>query len=288
MRVYQYGCQPPTHNEKLVHENMRAAHKYRNVLVEIERGRRAAVRVILGQRVHELELGAEKAKTALDDAIKVVMRARAKSRSRSDTDTQRADIKLAREANKRARQALAMARKAAREEPDTVRALDEIQLRAAELRRGARALCGTYWGTYLLIEDADQASQKSPLYDGTEPNDPRFRRWSGEGAVGVQCQGGLSVRELYAGKDTRIQLHHAPDPDRRGKQTPHYLLRMRVSSDESGGPVRSTASPLPTSPGNTASSFSRSSTCAASPGPEGRRVRTTTTRPRDATGNWLR
>ena len=49
-RVYKYGCLAPTLNAQLVHEQIRAAHRYRNQLVEIERARRAAMRE-LGDKI---------------------------------------------------------------------------------------------------------------------------------------------------------------------------------------------------------------------------------------------
>ena len=45
--VYQYGLLPPTRNAELVNDQMRLAHRYRNVLVEIERDRRTQVSAIL-------------------------------------------------------------------------------------------------------------------------------------------------------------------------------------------------------------------------------------------------
>lgn len=42
--VYRYGLRRPTQNAELVREQMFAAARYRNTLVEIERGRRAAMR----------------------------------------------------------------------------------------------------------------------------------------------------------------------------------------------------------------------------------------------------
>lgn len=141
-RVYRYGCLAPTENAQLVHDQMRAAHRYRNQLVEIERARRAALR-----------------------------------------------------------------------EPSADR--EKINAFAADLRRGARALTPAYWGTYLLIESADDQARKASA-------DPRFQRWEGDSAVGVQIQGGINAIEL--GGDTRVQLT-TPNEKR------HAVLRLRVGSD---------------------------------------------------------
>ena len=45
-RVYQFGLRPPTVNEAIVRAQLRHAHEYRNELVAIERGRRAALRAV--------------------------------------------------------------------------------------------------------------------------------------------------------------------------------------------------------------------------------------------------
>ena len=141
-RVFRYGCLAPTREADRVYHQMRAAHRYRNQLVEIERARRAALRAP----------GAD---------------------------------------------------------------ADQVNLLAADLRRGARALTPAYWGTYLLIESADDQARKAKT-------DPDFCRWEGDGAVGVQIQGGMTPDELAG--DRRAQL---TTPNARG----HAVLRLRVGSE---------------------------------------------------------
>lgn len=63
--------------------------------------------------------------------------------------------------------------------------LTAIDERALLLRKGARATCGTFWGTYQLMEEADDRSRKAlGIFD-----DPRFIRWTGDGVVSVQLTG---------------------------------------------------------------------------------------------------
>lgn len=52
--VYRYGLTAPTENADVVYAEMRQAHTYRNVLVEIERGRRAALRSLDSDEVQTL------------------------------------------------------------------------------------------------------------------------------------------------------------------------------------------------------------------------------------------
>jgi hypothetical protein len=144
MKVYQYGLRPATENAAVVAEQMWLAHRYRNTLVEIERGRRAAVRRLC-EASDEL--------AAYDAA--------------PETEKKQAAIVLI-----EARRAAFRKRK---EDVARVNAL------ALELHKSARAHCGVYWGTYLLVEDAMDASRKADAkrgaeyWDGVTPNDPRLR-----------------------------------------------------------------------------------------------------------------
>lgn len=249
MKVYQYGLLPPTVNADLVRQQIRSAHVYRNTLVEIERGRRAAERAVLSApaNVAAAEVEVAAANAALDAARQVVKRERGETRSRSETTEQREAILTARERRKAARATLGDLRREARVAAVDIR--KEIEGRANDLRKSAREHCQTYWGTYLLIEDAaDQSRKTTPLYDGEAPNDPRFVRWSGEGRVGVQIQAQkgkppfLSERVFGANTllcidpvDERAWLQETPRGERR--RLSRTILRMRVGSDEKGRPL---------------------------------------------------
>lgn len=172
IKVHQHGLLPPCANARLVWDQIHKAHRYRNLLVEIECARRIAVRTLVGVKGAPLK-------------------------------------------------------------PHQAQ-IDIINGLAADLRRGARALCACYWGTYQLVEDADQAMRKMPLWD-----DPRFVSWAGEGAVSVQLQGGLAPQLLTT--DTQVQVLPRAAPLTRGPrqgQTPstRKLLKLRVGSIK-GKPV---------------------------------------------------
>lgn len=239
IRVYRYGLLAPTIEGKRVRDTMLAAHRYRNTLVEIERGRRAAIRLLMSEHgdIATVEATANQTKAVLVAALDEVKAARKASRARSDTESMRAAVTAARAAHKVSLAALRETRAAVRADTTMIAKRDAIEERAAELRRGARALCGAYWGTYLLVEDADMAARKAPLYDGELPNDPRFARWTGEGRNGVQIQGGMTIGEVHSEQDTRLQIRRPNDEawthPSRGRR--HWyqrtVLRMRVGSD---------------------------------------------------------
>ena len=245
MKVYRYGLLSPIENALLVERQMRAGHRYRNTLTEIERGRRWATRKVESEAgdAPALELALKGAREVEERAVRALKSQRAKTKSRSDTKEQREAVRIAREERKRCADALAEYRRQLREDPEIVRQRDQIGDLDGEIRRAARANCNTYWGTYLLVEDAMNAASKAPLYDEAEPNDPRFVRWIGKGSVGVQIQKGILCREVF-GNDRRLRIDPV-DPrawdaaTSRGerRRLSRTTLRMRVDSDDAQAPI---------------------------------------------------
>lgn len=233
MKVYRYGLLRPLENAPLVASQMRAAHRYRNILVEIERGRRFALRTLMSSftSISELEVTCRDREAGVVAAVRAAASANSETR-RLPSPELRAAIVTARMSKRTALDELREAR--ARLKPEIERQKDDIEERAKWLRKNAREHCGVYWGTYQLIEDADMASRKTPLYDGAESNDPRFLRWSGEGQVSVQLQGGLGLDELETDTQVRIEPADVPtgaDPtSKRSARRRYCMLAMRVSS----------------------------------------------------------
>jgi len=234
MRVYRYGLRAPTEGAALVREQMRLAHRYRCTLTEIERGRRAAQRAALGEHgdLPALEMAAKEADEAIERAVRALKAAKAANRTRSVPPDLRAALTAARVAKRDAVALLREARRVQREDAGVVATREAIDATAAALRRNARAHCGVYWGTYLLVEAEDDAARKQPMYDGATPNDPRFPRWTGEGTIGVQIQKGEDAASLVDGEDTRMQIVPVPRTGRTEGRRPKQfaVLRMRVGS----------------------------------------------------------
>ena len=230
MIVMKYGLKPPSHNAELVRSQLLLAHRYRNTLIEIERGRRTAVRGVMENvgDIPRLKAAVMAARFRVQEATKMVKDHKSKNKTRKVPENLRTELDDARIAR---RDAVAAWRKSKAEArtPDVVRQLDQINDKANELVRSARAHCGVYWGTYLLVEAAMDESIDMPLYDGTEPNDPRFLRWEGEGRVGVQVQGGMATDLIYA-QDTRVRLEKVVDKLGR-PNSPYRILWLRVDSD---------------------------------------------------------
>lgn len=232
IRNFEYGLREPTVNSALVHDQMRLAHRYRNVLVEIERERRDAVRVIMAAHPDLAPLEARMAVlvAAKDAAREVIMSARKVARKRAETPEQRAEVRRLSGEVRALREDLRAAKKVLAQDVGLRAAMDAATERANQRVRDARALCGVYWGTYLLQEaDANQARM--------ERTPPRFQRWEGEGRVSAQLQHGLSADNLW-GNDTRVRVAQpAPaafDPGvRRGDRlrAMRTMLKLRVGSE---------------------------------------------------------
>src|SRR5690606_25933593 len=95
IRIYEYGLRPPTINAQLVEEQMRAGHRYRNTLVEIERERRERVAGVLSGHVDTKPLAEQiAALTEERERLRLEIKAtRAATRSRSEAAEDRARVR---------------------------------------------------------------------------------------------------------------------------------------------------------------------------------------------------
>jgi transposase len=231
--VLKYRLLPPISNEKRIRAQMYAAHRYRNMLVRLERDRRGALRALGATEAIPLVEQFEIASRELTEARAAINAARSETRSRSETAEMREVAKAAKEKRFEAMKLLIATRK---EIKDTNKeAIDIVNAEASAKRKAAReeirkAPNHLFWGTYLQIEASDEQVRKMPLYDGVEPNDPRFVRWEGHGAVGVQLQGGLAEALAY-GTDTRLRISRNPNWKRSENEPELHLLHMRIGSE---------------------------------------------------------
>jgi hypothetical protein len=103
-----------------------------------------------------------------------------------------------------------------------------IEQEAADKNRAARSASGLYSGTYVLLDKAAEAMRRSKM-------DPTFRRWTGEGRIGVHLQGGLRVGELYGCQDTRLRLQiqqsKSTKPSHRADKRRYGVLSIRVGTN---------------------------------------------------------
>lgn len=224
--VYRYGLLAPTRGSERVSEQILLAHRYQNVLIEIERERREALSAatLSHPKVVPAAECVDELSAELEDLRAAANEVREKTRRRQISRASRDEIKGVREALREARRELRRVRAELRETAGVRAAMAEANERAKARRKAERAASGVYWGTYLEIEQAVDDTRRNP-----QP--PRFRRWTGDGAVVVQLQGGLPVGGASSCADRRLQLSLEPEavPGRSGKPRPR--VRLRVGSE---------------------------------------------------------
>lgn len=242
--VYRYGLLKPIEQNETVRQTMLLAHRYRNTLVEIEQGRRAAVRH--AESIHgdapALLHAIEEAEKGVLSALALRNAARIQRGNKRDEREIKEQVQFSSDAKKNAISVWREYRRSLATDTALQTERDQINELAADLRRSARAYCGVYWGTYLLAEAADEASRAMPLYDGGKPNNPRFIRWQGEGRVGVQLQGGLASQKVFE-TDNRLRIDSMSEiawfspvrGERRRASRTH--LRIRVGSHGDRSPI---------------------------------------------------
>lgn len=149
VRVYTYGCLPPTENRELVDKSIFLARLYRNRLINIELDRRNRYREITGAHrdlagvlAEIMEVGAR-----LDEVRAVIRMARKAARSRVEQSGGAEQAKLLVAKLKELRKQASEIRLSLKNDPVLVAAIEESEERAKEEVRQARAKCGVYWGT---------------------------------------------------------------------------------------------------------------------------------------------
>ena len=230
IRIYSYGCRLPVANGDLLERQLLLAHHYYNTLIEIERRRRAKVREAQSTssaEVSRLETLLEVLSDAIEEGFEAIRSKKGAARtSKVELEAERVALAALRAKRRECLEDLRLAKVAART-PELLARFEALGELAKEEVRRARATCGVYWGTYLLVEQAVQAACKSK-------EDPEFHRWNGCGRAGVQFQGGLPASGLFA-NDLRLQIQMTPTGSKRGATMASCLFR--IGSTEKGEPV---------------------------------------------------
>lgn len=224
IRIYEYGLLPPTTNAELVEDQMRAGHRYYNALIEIERERRRRVSEVMSGHEDTEPLVTE-IKTLTDERERLrlsIKATRSASRARTESADIRARVRDLAAKIRSLRERLKDAKRRIVEDATIKARLDEIEQWSRARVKEERARCGVYWGTYLLAEQAADQARKSKT-------PPKFRRWTGEGRISVQLQGGLDLDELAT--DTQLQIHAAPDHRTGRRAGTRRTLRLRIGSE---------------------------------------------------------
>lgn len=197
-----YGAKTPDTEDQIV-EILKAANVYRNRLCEIELDRRSKYYATLAamspeyaaiaKKIEDLETRQQQARNLLK-----AMRAKHRTLRPDGADEIVSEIlninKLLRAANKEEK----AAQKVALQLPVVVEALAIQDQENKVILKQAKDTCGFYWGTEAIIRESCKAFRKG--------SPPKFKRFTGEGQVGLQIAKGLPTSNLQA-KRTLLQLH---------------------------------------------------------------------------------
>jgi hypothetical protein len=235
-KVYKFGLQSPTIGGKLVDEAIYLGHKFYNHLIEIELAKRAEYRAERTRRfpaLEAVEVEAAALKTALDAARTVLKAAKSAGRTRKVDASGAAEVKRLAKASKSAYARLDEMRDASKADPDFAAWVELANTAAHDAVKVARNSSGLAWGTYnLIVESVKQASKSSRL-------DPEFKRYHGEGRIGVQIIGGMSVADLATDTQLQIIMPELHQGLTRGewRRRSRAVVKMRIDSDEKRRPV---------------------------------------------------
>lgn len=219
---------------------MLLAHRYRNTLTEIERGRRAALREVDARAGLDVATTAVAQARARAQAAHAAIKAyRGAARTTKVPEALSEELAAARAAEREASAAFATARQRVREDTSFAGERERIENCALDLIANARAHCGCSWGTYQLVEAAMQAARKAPIYERGGPNDPSFVRYEGGGDVSVQIRdNGFPEDDRWVRiVDRPVRTSpghsgHCPDPhSKRSQSRPRKMLWLRVASE---------------------------------------------------------
>jgi len=204
---YSYGASAPfaTKGLGLVDQQIRAGHDYKNRLIEVERERRQRVDTLIAQlspTLQQVETNIAAAEKQIEDLRSAKRAAHAKvgKRTRDPATTKAikdfsAQKKTLYEQRKSLRDGLFKG-------PNWKVQSEAIEAWAKKENLRHRSETDAYWGTYLSVEQAMSKMRKGAP--------PEFRRWTGDGKIAVQIQGGVSLADAVAGKSNFIRIKLKP------------------------------------------------------------------------------
>lgn len=250
--AFVYGLLPPVDGADRVAQQMRAAHAYRNQLVELLRTaraeRREVERAAEPERVRVLREAVASALESVEAIAREVRLERQRKRKRAESGELRARLMLAKNLVRERRKDLREAERV--ERANRVGLFDAVNQEFAAARRAARPGLksrgedeGLRAGTYQLVEDAAGRSDADlPLWDNEQPQDPHFLRWTGDGAVSEQIPGGATWGDIASGEHTQVRISEQPAGTRdnripgskRSATRKRVMLWLRVGSRDKG------------------------------------------------------
>jgi len=229
-KVYSYGVyRLPPEVEKSLADMMYAAHRYYNLLVEVENLRRAnleVLRVAMSPEVATAQALVDSRQAALDAALKACQDYKAKSRETVASEPLRDAVTVARGELRKAWEARRLACKVLHATAEWKAAQKAEQDAHHDRQKAAYNGSSVWWGTKLAVgEDVERAAHD------TKFGPVRFRRWTRNGRLSAQIQKGMSCEDVMAGEDARVRVARVAGKKKRAS------CHLRLASDEKKKPV---------------------------------------------------
>lgn len=233
--VFRYGLLAPINWGRDVEDELYRMNALWNKLVEIERANRERYREIISTSpaLSEVSERIEALHREREDLIAERKRRRASARSKSKADTADLDERI--KAIKAELAPLYEQRKSlaaeAREQQKPL--LDALEAERREAVKAARQSSGCFWPNYNAVIASYEIARKRAMKTGA---DMRFRRFSREGRLVNQIQGGMSVEDLFSCRHSQVGIRLGGQS--RGRQTGTLYVTAYTGRDESGRRIR--------------------------------------------------
>jgi hypothetical protein len=221
------------------------SHEHRNKLTELVLANRKVYRQLVknhcGVDLEALETQRDAILSEITELKTAINQWKMEERTRKTNPELATKLKELSAQLKPIREAIKEVKTRAKEDPELESALEQNEQDLKEEIKATRKHFsrerGIYWPNYMRNEEATNQARFQPF-------DPKFHRWTGEGSLAIQLQGGMSVPELFGGTDQRLRFY-APfegftqiDP-KRTIRGPDRRVRVlyRAMSDDNKDPV---------------------------------------------------
>ena len=210
-KVFKYEIGPPIMGALLVDEQIRKSGHYQNDIIGLTNQGREEYREERAKRFPKYPRCEAKIEDLDEQCKKIRKKIKAHkiaTRSRKVPPELKAELKPVALELKAAQEELEQLREAIKLNPGFASWTENHNAEYDEKKRTLRGAYGpdgkgVYWGTYNLAEaSAQQACKDSHA-------DPRFRAFRGEGRIGVQIQGGMSIADLKTSSQFQIDVPNA-------------------------------------------------------------------------------
>lgn len=233
IKVYRYGLLAPVENSILVRQQIKAGHDYKNRLCAIEIERRNAQRALNSSygTVADLEPSIATTEAKIVELLAEVKRKKKLKLPVADEQEMITSLKAG---NKAAKELRHSALSGLHSDPEKIAKSDLIEEQNVVAHKMARAASGLWRCNYDMHDAAHADRRKMPLYVNTLPNNPEFKRWRNEGAVGIRFKTAPDVEAVEKSRYLQIEPMPLPpraDPNSKLSQKRRYcLLKLRIGS----------------------------------------------------------